>query len=860
MKHLRYFLTLMLLLVAKVGFADEVTWDLSTNSYASASEDLVSWTSDYVTMEATNGSSTNANNYLGGDANNRTSSRFYKGATLTITPADGYTISSVVFTATNVNYASALQSSSWTNATATEDGTTVTVTPTDGTEAIVATIGGTTGHTQVVVTYASNGSSTLKPAGLSFGTTEFVIELGADFTAPSLNNPNNLTVTYTSDNEDVAEVDEETGEVTIGEDEGTATITASFGGNDEYKAGSASYTITVKAPVQTLTNIAALSSMTESGEYAVTLNNAVVTYVNGNYAYIQDESGAIVMYKSGHGLSVGQVLNGTVTVTYQVRNANPQITALSGFTATDGTAPDPTVVAATSWNTPIANVLSQYFKVTGATITKDGNKYYVQLGDENVQLYGQGDARTISVPDLDITYTIVGFPTMYNATPELQIFVQPEAEQTVVPTPTFNPVAGNVFAGSAIVIVCPEDAEGVEYSFDQEEWMEYTEPIEITESTTIYARAYDEDANYSEVVSATYTVVEIGTDKYELVTDASTLAEGDEIIIAFVDEDSAALAMGGQNSNNRAAVEVTYNEDDTLTPNSDAQVITLEGDEDGWYFNIGDGYLYAAASDKNYLRTEAEADDNAKAEISIDESGDATIIFQGTNSRNHLRFNANNGNPMFSCYAETSSVVTLPRIYKKVQETVPVTIGATGYATLYYSDKALDIPEDVRVSIVTSVDKGSITLEELEQRTIPAGTGVVLQGVAGDYEFTVSNENPAAPEDNMLKGSDVATLTEGDGKFYQLSLNAEGDAESIGFYYGADNGAAFMNGAHKAYLVVPAAQAAKGYSFNGLVTAIRNISTMAENAEIYTVGGVRVSGNNLPKGIYIVNGKKMVVK
>ena len=191
---------------------------------------------------------------------------------------------------------------------------------------------------------------------------------------------------------------------------------------------------------------------------------------------------------------------------------------------------------------------------------------------------------------------------------------------------------------------------------------------------------------------------------------------------------------------------------------------------------------------------------------------------------------------------------------------VPVTIGETGYATLYYSDKALDIPEDVRVSIVASVDKGSITLEELEQRTIPAGTGVVLQGVAGDYEFTVSDEDLDAPTNNMLKGSDEEAQTEGDGKFYQLSLNADGDEESIGFYWGAANGAAFTNGAHKAYLVVPAEKAAKSYIFNGLVTAIRGISTVAENAEIYTIGGVRVKADKLPKGIYIANGKKMVVK
>ena len=118
---------------------------------------------------------------------------------------------------------------------------------------------------------------------------------------------------------------------------------------------------------------------------------------------------------------------------------------------------------------------------------------------------------------------------------------------------------------------------------------------------------------------------------------------------------------------------------------------------------------------------------------------------------------------------------------------------------------------------------------------------------------------------NMLAGSDEETITGwGDGgyKFYKLSL-AQGseDASTIGFYWGADNGGAFMNGAHKAYLVVPTEYAnAKGCSFNGIVTDIRNISAEAVNGEIYTIGGVRVKADKLQKGIYIVNGKKMVVK
>ena len=272
---------------------------------------------------------------------------------------------------------------------------------------------------KVIITWSTNPK---QAAGLAYETASYNVILGDEFTAPTLANPNDLAVTFESSDPTVATVDED-GAVTILA-VGTTTITASSAETDTYKAGQASYTITVKATA--LANIAALTAETDAGDYNVTFADAVVTYVNGKYAYIQDASGAVAMYKDGHGLTAGQVLNGTATVTYQVRNGNPQITDLSGVTATAGTAPEPVEIAAAEWNTPIASVLSQYFKVTGATLTKDGTKYYVQLGDESVQLYKIGGAPSIS--DLSVTYSIVGFPTLYNTTKELQIFVDPVAE------------------------------------------------------------------------------------------------------------------------------------------------------------------------------------------------------------------------------------------------------------------------------------------------------------------------------------------------------------------------------------------------------------------------------------------------
>ena len=79
---------------------------------------------------------------------------------------------------------------------------------------------------------------------LSFSETAFEVEEGSEFTAPELNNPNNVPVIYSSSDVAVAQVDENTGAVTIGTP-GTTTITATFAGDDEYLEASASYTITV---------------------------------------------------------------------------------------------------------------------------------------------------------------------------------------------------------------------------------------------------------------------------------------------------------------------------------------------------------------------------------------------------------------------------------------------------------------------------------------------------------------------------------------------------------------------------------------------------------------------------------------
>lgn len=187
-------------------------------------------------------------------------------------------------------------------------------------------------------------------------------------------------------------------------------------------------------------------------------------------------------------------------------------------------------------------------------------------------------------------------------------------------------------------------------------------------------------------------------------------------------------------------------------------------------------------------------------------------------------------------------------------------ISAVGYSTLYYSDRALVVPENVEAYTYKVVSN------KLEQshlynagETIPAGTGVVLKAAKGEYVFALSETAGTVDPDNQLKGSDAAAQTAGGTTYYKLSTNKGGDASSVGFYYGAAGGAAFANGAHKAYLATPAASGVRAFLFNGSsITGIQNATVNNAAEKVYDLQGRRVQ--NAQKGLYIINGKKVLVK
>ncbi|MBQ6820858.1 MAG: hypothetical protein IJP39_00385 [Bacteroidales bacterium] len=152
---------------------------------------------------------------------------------------------------------------------------------------------------QPIALYLLDGSGTAakQSAGLSYSVTEFSFNEGDTFTAPELVNPNQLSVTYSSDNESVAVVDATSGAVSI-KGAGTAKITAAFPGNDLFKSGSASYTIIVKSTTIEQLTIAEFLAKSVDADIWYQLTGKITEISNTTYGnlYIEDSTGSVYVY------------------------------------------------------------------------------------------------------------------------------------------------------------------------------------------------------------------------------------------------------------------------------------------------------------------------------------------------------------------------------------------------------------------------------------------------------------------------------------------------------------------------------------------------------------------------------------
>lgn len=205
------------------------------------------------------------------------------------------------------------------------------------------------------------------------------------------------------------------------------------------------------------------------------------------------------------------------------------------------------------------------------------------------------------------------------------------------------------------------------------------------------------------------------------------------------------------------------------------------------------------------------------------------------------------------------------------------TIDSDGYSS-YYNSVAWTVPTGLKVRYVKSLDFDNKYAEWetiSEGQDVPAGTAVIMKGTGSEtYTLNFARQSTAeAPADNYLKGSDLGTTPEAnDAKyFYKFSYSSKEHKDgTLGFYWGAENGAPFASGAHKVWLEAdkskfPAgAKDISGFQLNfddDTTTGISFISDTHQDGESwYTISGQKLSGKPAASGIYINNGRKVIIK
>ena len=210
---------------------------------------------------------------------------------------------------------------------------------------------------------------------------------------------------------------------------------------------------------------------------------------------------------------------------------------------------------------------------------------------------------------------------------------------------------------------------------------------------------------------------------------------------------------------------------------------------------------------------------------------------------------AGNGTPTANGYCFNLEAVT----------SIPVNVTAVGYAS-FYSPVAFSVPEGLNAFRVSETTGKYAKMEQIAG-IIPANTGVILQGEAKTYDLTVGGEADAV--ENLLSGTVASEYI----STPSYVLSAQGTPAVVGFYKAKLNKDAnggtgtthFLNNAFKAYLPVDGHNVRCLVFDFGTETGIietENGNVKIENSAVYDLAGRRVQ--NAQKGIFIVNGKKVV--
>ena len=370
------------------------------------------------------------------------------------------------------------------------------------------------------------------------------------------------------------------------------------------------------------------------------------------------------------------------------------------------------------------------------------------------------------------------------------------------------------------------------------------------------------------------------TSYYKKITSSDELVDGGQYVIVYT-KGKKGLQAGANNVHDATPADVVFADNGTITTANAAAMteITFEKySTNTYHLKIGDNkYIKATSStsSKTDLNVATGKDEYTPWVIAFDAAGNVEITSKKINNRG-IMYSTNSTGYFKNYDVSKRGQAGYPAIqlYQKVGE-MPIA-KATGYVSTYVADFAYVMPKHITGHTVTlAAQQGVISTEKVFRADdeVPALTPLLIKSDE-DYaaEENSRNYHPAVlnktvkayKDDNMLEYRRTAanltnTMKNESVYYYKLAIK-EG---KVGFYWGADNGAAFkMTKPSTAYLTVPQSTSVQGFVLNleeGEPTGIATVVTN-EDAPIYNLQGIRMNGKNLPKGIYIQGGKKFMVK
>ena len=419
--------------------------------------------------------------------------------------------------------------------------------------------------------------------------------------------------------------------------------------------------------------------------------------------------------------------------------------------------------------------------------------------------------------------------------------------------PVFTPSSCTFTTETFDVSIKAEDDATIYYTLDGSDPTKnsdvYDGVITLTETTTVKAIAIKGGYENSDVVEETYTKKEIIEGQVEDIITIDLIGETGNSYTSWTDKKSNSTAVyAGQSISNTDNIQLRSDKDNnnnysgivTTTSGGKVKKVIVE-----WNSlttnNTRELNVYCSNnpySTPNDLYAEAT---NGDLIGSIKKSGATELSIDGDYQYVGLRSKSG------AIYINSITI-----IWETEEPTSDV------WGSLYYPHN-IDIPEGVKVYYVSAANTNSVTLTQITG-TIPANTGVIYNGVWTAEKEPSSNKG-ADVIVNLLEGTVDATII-----FEEAYVLAKVNG-IVGFYKAEMNqsdGTAFLNNAYKAYLPVSAlptsAQNAKALKFDFGTTGVEGVKVETEGKKvIYDLSGRRVNDMTAP-GLYIVNGKKVLVK